>query len=219
MRGTRTSFTSNGVDLPLGGDRSVVLDKFGDGVGLWGTKTSFWGLGFLEFAVLGTSPFFKCGSNVPVSKSKSKGNRSWSGELWFSGPELKVGSKSSGVVNSVAGNSGLGNFVVLPKGASFKEPELVTIFVGERVDVSLNELDGGSVKDVAIRVETGKFESVDVPGVGLGEVEKFGESEGSVDTTVCSGLSFFSGFTETGILGLVRSGTSWPHPKPLLWHC
>ena len=56
------------------------------------------------------------------------------------------------MVNSVARNSGLGNFGVLPKGAFFKEPELVTIFVGERVDVSLNELDGGSVKDVAIRV-------------------------------------------------------------------
>ena len=103
---------------------------------------------------------------------------------------------------------------MLPKGVSFKEPELGTLFVGERVVVSLSELHGGSVKDVA-----GMFESVDVPGIGLGEVEKFGETEGSVDTTVCSELSFSSGFTETGILGLVRSGTSWPHPKPLLWHC
>ena len=41
MRGTRTSFTSNGVDFPLGGDGSVVLDGFGIDVGLRGTKTSF----------------------------------------------------------------------------------------------------------------------------------------------------------------------------------
>ena len=140
--------------------------------------------GFLDFAVVGTSTFFKCGSDVPVPNSKSKGNPSWSGELWFSRPELEIGSISSGVVNSVAGNSGLGNFGVLPKGVSFKELELGTIFVGEKVDVSLGELGDGSVKDVAIRVETGMFESVDVPEVGLGEVEKFGESEGSVDTTV-----------------------------------
>ena len=217
MRGTRTSFTSNGVDLPLGGDRSVVLDKFGDGVGLWGTKTSFWGLGFLEFAVLGTSPFFKSGSDVPVSKSKSKGNRSWSGELWFSGPELKVGSLSSKVVTSVAGSSGLGNFGVLPKDMSFEDPCCKAApELGERVVASLSEFNGGSVKDVANGVRDSRmFESVEVPGVGLTEVGKFGESEGSVDMTVCPGLSFSS----TGLLGLVRSGTSWPHPTPLLWHC
>ena len=70
MRGTRTSFTSNGVDLPLGGDGSVVLDGFGIDVGLWGTKTSFWRLGFLDLGVVGTSLFFKCGSDVPVSISE-----------------------------------------------------------------------------------------------------------------------------------------------------
>ena len=125
MRGARTSFTSDGVDFPMAGECSVVLDKFDNGVGLWGTKTSFWRFGSLDFAVVGTSPFFKCGSDVPVSKSKSKGNRSWSG------PELKIGSISSVVVSSVAGSSGLCNFGVLPKGVSIKEPELVTIFVGE----------------------------------------------------------------------------------------
>ena len=175
----------------------------------------------MDFAVVGTSPFFKCGSDVPVPNSKSKGNPSWSGELWFSGPELKVGSISSKVETSVAGSSGLGNFGVLPKGVSFGDPCCKAVpELGERVVVSLSEFNGDSVKDVANGVrDSGMFESVDVPGVGLGEVEKFGESEGSVDTTVCSGLSFSSGFTETGILGLVRSGTSWPHPKPLLWHC
>ena len=88
--------------------------------------------------------------------------------------------------------------------------------LGEKVVVSLSEFNGGSVKDVANGVrDSGMFESVDVTGVGLIEVGKFGESERSGDTAVCPGLSFSS----TGLLGLVRSGTSGPHPRPLLWHC
>ena len=120
-------------------------------------------------------------------------------------------------MTSVAGSSGLGNFGVLPKGVSFGDPCCKAVpELGERVVVTLSKFDAGSVIDVANGVrDSGMFESVDASGVGLIEVGKFGESECSMDTTVCSGLSFSS----TGLTGLVRSGTSWPHPKRLLWHC
>lgn len=51
MRGTRTGFRSNGVDLPVGGDWSgkdgmpAIFDGSGNAVGLWGTVVSFRRLG------------------------------------------------------------------------------------------------------------------------------------------------------------------------------
>ena len=51
MRGTRTGFRSNGVDLPVGGDWSgkdgmpAIFDGSGNAVGLWGTVVFFRKLG------------------------------------------------------------------------------------------------------------------------------------------------------------------------------
>lgn len=112
---------------------------------------------------------------------------------------------------------------------SLNEPILVTGTGGprktvvptsvERVVVSLNVFDGGSVKDAGnagkASVEVDKASKVfrvgDVRGFELGravKVSKLGEAEGKMVATVLCELSssIGSGFLKTGLLGLVFSG-------------
>ena len=97
--------------------------------------------------------------------------------------------------------------------------ETVVAISVERVVVSLNVFDGGSVKDAGnagkASVEVIKaskvFRSGDVRGFELGravKVSKLGEAEGKVVATVLCELSssIGSGFLKTGLLGLVFSG-------------